>query len=133
MPVAEAVNHKVVSHNEWLRRARDLRIRRHDKYETASSSSCYLAMAPQSNCSCRLTRRGAASWALPGIGLVLVPKCPMCIVAWLAIGSGFSIPLTTATHLRTAFVWLCWGALLMLVLRLFARLVGRPVAVSTRR
>jgi hypothetical protein len=101
-------------------------------------------MAPQSICACRrhaaspapelpekrLTRqaRGAASWALPGVGLVLVPKCPMCIAAWLAIGSGFSIPLTTATHLRTTFLCLCWGALLVLAVRLLARLVSRPGA-----
>ena len=103
------------------------------------------AMAPQSICPCRrdaaspelpekrLIRRGAASWALPGIGLVLVPKCPMCTAAWLAIGSGFSIPLSTAAHLRTAFVWLCWGALMVLVLRLLARLVGRPGAAAARR
>ncbi|HEX6772462.1 MAG TPA: hypothetical protein VF126_10590, partial [Acidobacteriaceae bacterium] len=61
------------------------------------------------------------------------PKCPMCIAAWLAIGSGFSIPLTTAAHLRTAFLWLCWGALLVLAARLLVRLVSRPGAASARR
>lgn len=71
----------------------------------------------------RLARRtrGAASWALPSVGLVLLPKCPMCIAAWLAIGSGFSIPLATAAHLRTGFLWLCWTVLALAAVRLLAR------------
>ncbi len=46
--------------------------------------------------------RGAAAFALPSVALALVPKCPMCIAAWLAIGGGFGISISTAAHLRTA-------------------------------
>ena len=61
----------------------------------------------------RIARRSsrAAGWALPSLGLALVPKCPMCIAAWLALGGGFGVSLTTASYLRSGFLWLCWGVL----------------------
>jgi hypothetical protein len=65
--------------------------------------------------------RGAAAWALPSVALALVPKCPMCVAAYLAIGGGLGVSLTTAAHLRTALVWLCWSTLALLVARLVAR------------
>jgi hypothetical protein len=65
--------------------------------------------------------RGAAAWALPSVALALVPKCPMCVVAYLAIGGGLGVSLTTAAHLRTALVWLCWSTLALLIARLAAR------------
>ena len=68
----------------------------------------------------RRTRR-AAAFALPSVALALVPKCPMCIAAWLAIGGGFGISITTAAHLRTAVVWLCWSALVLLAARVAMR------------
>lgn len=73
----------------------------------------------------RLARRtrGAAAWALPSIALALVPKCPLCIAAYLAIGGGLGMSLTTATHLRTALVWLCWSVLGLLAVRLMMRFV----------
>jgi hypothetical protein len=75
----------------------------------------------------RLVRRarGAASFALPSIALALVPKCPMCIVAWLAIGGGFGVSVGTAAHLRTALVWLCWSVLVLLAARVAMRLASR--------
>jgi hypothetical protein len=69
--------------------------------------------------------RGAAAWALPSVALALVPKCPMCVAAYLAIGSGLGVSLTTAAHLRTALVWLCWSTLALLVARLVARIWTR--------
>jgi hypothetical protein len=64
--------------------------------------------------------RGAAAWALPSVALALVPKCPMCVAAYLAIGGGLGVSLTTAAHLRTALVWLCWSTLALLAARLVA-------------
>jgi hypothetical protein len=64
---------------------------------------------------------GAAAFALPSVALALVPKCPMCIAAWLAIGGGFGISISTAAHLRTAMVWLCWSVLVLLAARVAMR------------
>ena len=69
--------------------------------------------------------RGAAAWALPSVALALVPKCPMCVAAYLAIGGGLGVSLTTAAHLRTALVWLCWSTLALLAARLVARVRTR--------
>jgi hypothetical protein len=46
----------------------------------------------------------------------------MCIAAYLAIGGGLGVSLTTAAHLRTAIVWLCWSVLVLLVVRVAMRL-----------
>lgn len=66
--------------------------------------------------------RGAAAWAFPSVVLALVPKCPMCIAAYLAIGGGLGVSLTTVAHLRTALVWVCWSVLLLLAVRMAIRL-----------
>lgn len=80
----------------------------------------------------RLARRtgGAASWALPSVALALVPKCPMCIAAYLAIGGSLGVSLSTAAHLRTALVWLCWSMLALLTARLVMRFRTRVVAAA---
>jgi hypothetical protein len=74
--------------------------------------------------------RGAATWALPSVALALVPKCPMCIAAYLAIGGGLGVSLSTAAHLRTALVWLCWGILALLTARTVMRFRTRAVAAA---
>ncbi len=49
----------------------------------------------------------AAAALLPGAGLLLLPKCPLCLAAWLAAASGLGIPLAAAAHLRTFLaVWI---------------------------
>jgi uncharacterized membrane protein len=45
----------------------------------------------------------------------------MCIAAYLAIGGGLGVSLSTAAHLRTALVWLCWSALAVLAVRVVIR------------
>jgi hypothetical protein len=64
---------------------------------------------------------GAAAWALPSVALALLPKCPMCVAAYLAIGGGLGVSLGTAAHLRTALVWLCWSVLALLAVRMVMR------------
>jgi hypothetical protein len=75
----------------------------------------------------------APGWVLPSLGLVLVPKCPVCIAAWLALGGSFGISLTTATYLRTGFVWICWGVLALMAVRLVIWSVPRMRSVFPGR
>jgi hypothetical protein len=52
-----------------------------------------------------------------GIGLVLVPKCPICLAAYLAAGTGLAVPLPAAAHIRLLLVLLCVTLLLWWSLR----------------
>ena len=77
--------------------------------------------------------RGAAAFALPSIALALIPKCPMCIAAYLAISGGVGVSLSTAAHLRTALVWLCWSVLVLLAVRVAMRFNRRSGAAVISR
>ncbi|MGB2834303.1 MAG: hypothetical protein WBC30_01650, partial [Candidatus Sulfotelmatobacter sp.] len=73
--------------------------------------------------------REAAGWALPAGILALLPKCPACIVAYLAIGSGIGISISTATYLRIGLITLCAASLTYFaVSRAHRYLARRPEA-----
>ena len=42
----------------------------------------------------------AASSVLPGAALVLLPKCPLCLAAWLTVVTGVAVPAAPAAYLR---------------------------------
>ena len=57
---------------------------------------------------------GFAGWALPGAALALMPKCPACVAAYVAAGTGLAVSVPAAAWLRTGAIVLC-VALLALV------------------
>ena len=74
-------------------------------------------------------RRGAGktSWVVPGILLVFLPKCPLCLAAYIALATGVSISTVTATWLRWLLIVFCVGTLGWLVVRWSLYLYRRAI------
>ena len=66
----------------------------------------------------RLRRlRELAGVLLPGTLLALLPKCPMCLAAYVALGTGFTLSYTSAHLLLRGLTALCICTLAFCVLR----------------
>ena len=66
----------------------------------------------------RLRRSGGmAGWIVPSITLALMPKCPLCVAAYVALATGIGISLPAAKCLRTTLVALCVASLAFIAAR----------------
>ena len=62
------------------------------------------------------------AWVLPSALLVLVPKCPACLAAYVALWTGLGLSLSTATYLRSFLLFLCVASLLFLIVERLDRI-----------
>ncbi len=47
---------------------------------------------------------GLAGWIVPGTILAIMPKCPVCLAAYVAVGTGLALSATVAASLRLALI-----------------------------
>ncbi len=74
-----------------------------------------------------------AGCVVPAGILALLPKCPACIAAYLALGSGIGISVSTAAHLRMALFSLSLASFTYFAVRAIAAVrAGARAAASLR-
>lgn len=62
-------------------------------------------------------RADATGWLLTAITVALIPKCPACLAAWLALATGLGISISAAARLRIGLQAACAVAVMYLVAR----------------
>jgi hypothetical protein len=67
---------------------------------------------------------------VPSAILALMPKCPACLAAYVAIGSGVALSTTTASYLRLTLVILSIGLLTYTGARRFRGLLASWIATG---
>ena len=72
---------------------------------------------------------GVVSWVFPTTALALIPKCPACVAAYVALATGIGISVPAATHLRTSMVFVCAASLVVLAVRRIKR-IGNSTATA---
>ena len=70
-----------------------------------------------------------AGWIVPSATLALLPKCPACVVAYVALATGLGISVTTAAHVRAVLVMLCLASLVFVAARRLRRYMARDVGI----
>jgi hypothetical protein len=61
--------------------------------------------------------REVGGWILPGALLALMPKCPICLAAYVALCTGFTMSYSSAHILMRTLTALCMGTLALCVIR----------------
>jgi hypothetical protein len=56
-------------------------------------------------------------WPAPGTAFALLPKCPICLAAYVAAATGLRLSLTSARYMQLSLVVLCAGVFLYMILR----------------
>ena len=66
-----------------------------------------------------------AGWILPTATLALLPKCPACVIGYVALATGIGISLPTATYMRITLIALCLASFVFVIAMRLRALVWR--------
>jgi hypothetical protein len=66
---------------------------------------------------CLRRAREVAGWIVPGALLALMPKCPMCLVAYVTLCSGLTMSFSSAHILMRTLTAVSIGTLALCVIR----------------
>jgi hypothetical protein len=76
-----------------------------------------------------------SSYAVAGITLVLMPKCPACVAAYVALFTGLWLSLSIATSIWWFLVIGCMASLGFMTFRVvqtaLRRMLGKPIEPTT--
>jgi len=72
--------------------------------------------------------RKVAGLIVPSALLALLPKCPLCLAAYVALGTGFTMSYGSAQILRRTLTVLCVGTLRPFNLRSVRSAAIRPIS-----
>jgi hypothetical protein len=77
------------------------------------TGQCCRGGAASSRLARRFSRAGASM--LPGAVLAFLPKCPLCLAAWLTITTGTAFPVAGVVWVRGLLLasWIAGGALVL--------------------
>jgi hypothetical protein len=103
-------------------------------------------VAPNTGCACgcsrvarrsgRSARRGASEVAVGLLSLcvwVFMPKCPVCLAAYVALWTGVGLSFGAAAYVRWTLLSLSGAALLCLIARRFAKRTTRQLTQAARQ
>jgi hypothetical protein len=97
------------------------------------SACCCHRNAPKTEALARRCREIAA-WAFPAAILSLMPKCPACLAAYVAVWTGVGLSISTANYLRMSLLILCVGPLLcVLLVRICRQAAVRSISTNVWR
>src|SRR5262245_23031747 len=66
-----------------------------------------------------------AEWIVPSAILALVPKCPMCFAAYIALWTGIGLSLSAAIYLRASLLVVSIALILFVGVRSARRLIHK--------
>ena len=75
---------------------------------------------------------GALEWAIPGVIVVAMPKCPACVAAYIALATGVGISFTAAAQLRMLVLVLSLTALTWFAIKALGRFRNHEVPSACR-
>lgn len=65
--------------------------------------------------------KGAGEWGVPALVLFLLPKCPMCVAAYVATFTGIGLSIEAATWVRDSMLAVCALTMTVLAVRMLRR------------